>query len=211
MNLDELKFDENGLIPVVAVDCLSGEVLTLAYANREAIEKTIETGFAHYWSRSRNKLWKKGETSGNLQEVVAIKVDCDRDALLYEVIPKGPACHTGKSSCFFTEIHKKEGEPGGPFLLRLEEILKKRKEKLPEGSYTAGLFRKGKEAIGEKLMEESEEFIHSLEGKREEVIWEASDLLFFLLVGCVWRGVSVYEVLMELKGRYGKRRGGEKG
>ncbi len=206
--IKNIRFDSNGLVPVVAVDHLTGKVLMVAYANEEALNKTLETGFAHYWSRSRKKLWKKGEASGHVQKIVGIKLDCDGDTLLYEVEQTGPACHTGNSTCFFTDIYRRENEPPGtPFLEVLEELLRQRKQTKPEGSYTARLFQKGREAISAKVVEESEEFTEALsQGNRDGIIWEAADVLFFILMALVWADIPFNEVLKHLKSRYGRRK-----
>lgn len=205
MKIEDLKFNEKGLIPVVMVNYFTGDVLTLAYANMEALKKTLETGYAHFWSRSRNKLWKKGEKSGNVQRIVAIRVDCDEDSLIYEVIPSGPSCHTGNKTCFYRDLYRKESEPPGyNFLTVLEDLLISRKKELPEGSYTAELFKKGKGAITAKILEEAQEFVESLDGKRDEIVWEGADLLFFLLLGCVYAEVPFSEIIDHLRSRFGR-------
>src|ERR687895_2185679 len=139
---DRVEFDQNGLVPVVAQDAATGDVLTLAYANREAIEKTLSSGEAHYYSRSRSELWRKGATSGNTQRVVEVKLDCDGDALLYMVVPRGPACHTGEKSCFFTTVEGGGIEAGdeevrlGAAVDELAATISARHREMPEGSYT---------------------------------------------------------------------------
>ena len=211
--LDTLKFNSVGLIPVIAVDHITGEVLMLAYANREAVTRTLETGLAHYYSRSRKKLWKKGETSGNVQYVMAVRRDCDSDALIYEVIQHGPVCHTGAASCFFEEIKRYDGAaPDYPFLKALQFILEERKRTLPEGSYSTKLFKNAPEMIEAKLREECEEFIKALSHESEEnVEWEAADLIFFTIAGLVWRGVRIEKVLRHLWERHVKsKKGGGK-
>src|SRR5919112_6061582 len=157
--LERVEFDEGGLVPVIAQDAATGDVLTLAYANREALEKTLSSGEAHYYSRSRSELWRKGATSGNTQRVVEVKLDCDGDALLYRIKPRGPACHTGHNSCFFTIL---AGEGGGvapaeemevPFGMMVERLagtIARRHREMPEGSYTASLLQGGKERLAQK-------------------------------------------------------------
>jgi phosphoribosyl-AMP cyclohydrolase / phosphoribosyl-ATP pyrophosphohydrolase len=137
--IEEIRFDERGLVPVIAQDANTGLVLTLAFANREAIEKTIESGEAHYYSRSRGELWRKGATSGNTQKVVEVRLDCDGDALLYRVLPSGPACHTGEESCFFTTLSGEETNGDvdlGTMVDRLAGTIARRHREMPEGSYT---------------------------------------------------------------------------
>ena len=222
MNLaDILKFDENGLIPVIAVDFYNNQVLMLAYANREAIEKTLETGYAHYWSRSRKKLWKKGETSGNLQKVKQILFDCDEDALIYKVEQIGAACHTNHRSCFYREFYRgniREIEPKiGDFkgiiykpknneniLNQIYKLLQQRKKELPENSYTAKLFKDGIDKIAKKIGEEATEVVIALKNNSQsEVIYEAADLIFHLLVGLTEKDILPETVLEELRRRLG--------
>ena len=222
MNLvDILRFDENGLIPVIAVDFYNNQVLMLAYANREAIEKTIETGYAHYWSRSRKKLWKKGETSGNLQKVKQILFDCDEDAVIYKVEQIGAACHTNHRSCFYREFYRgniREIEPTvGDFkgiiykpksnddiLNQLYKLLQQRKKELPESSYTAKLFQGGVDKIAKKIGEEATEVVIALKNNSQsETIYEAADLVFHLLVGLTEKDIPPEAILEELRRRFG--------
>jgi phosphoribosyl-ATP pyrophosphohydrolase/phosphoribosyl-AMP cyclohydrolase len=160
---DRVKFDENGLVPVITQDVATGEVLTLAYVNREAVEKTLSSGEAHYYSRSRSEIWHKGETSGNTQRIVEVKLDCDGDALLYRVEPRGPACHTGHRSCFFTTLAGERvlaGDrevPFGTMVERLAATIARRHREMPEGSYTASLIQGGKQRLAQKVGEEIEE------------------------------------------------------
>src|ERR671932_1733988 len=143
--LEGIRYNERGLVPVVAQDTNTGEVLMLAYASAEAVEKTVETGEAHYHSRSRDKIWRKGETSGNTQRVVEIRLDCDGDALLYSVEPRGPACHTGEKSCFYTPLMERDEDASdlGRTLARLADTIAERHQEMPEGSYTAKLLERG--------------------------------------------------------------------
>lgn len=143
MDLSNIKFDNSGLVPVIAQDALTSRVLMLAYANAEALELSAKSGWAHYFSRSRNELWKKGETSGNLQSIVSISYDCDGDAVLYKVIPQGPACHTGETSCFFNSLAQLKEAAGADELIKEYEIIKERQAQPQEGSYTCYLLNKG--------------------------------------------------------------------
>ncbi len=203
----EVHYDENGLVPVVAQDATTNEVLTLAYANREAVEKTLQTGEAHFYSRSRNALWRKGETSGNTQRVVEVRLDCDGDALLYRVDPAGPACHTGERTCFFTTLSEEGGTSVGEqphlghTLTRLTGTIKERHGEMPEGSYTAKLFTRGAGYIGQKVGEEAVEVVvAALENDR--VAEETADLLYHLLVLLEERGVPTEEVARILDERH---------
>ena len=159
--LEGIRYNERGLVPVVAQDANTGEVLMLAYANMEAVEKTVETGEAHYHSRSRGKIWRKGETSGNTQRVVEVRLDCDGDALLYRVEPAGPACHTGESSCFFTSLANtyKKDPSLSRVLERLARTIAERRREMPEDSYTAELIGRGTERVAQKVGEEAVEVI----------------------------------------------------
>jgi len=202
---ENLKFDENGLIPVITQSYYTGKILMQAYANKEALEETLKSGYATYYSRSRKSLWKKGETSGNLQKVIKIKIDCDEDSVLYLVEEKGPACHTGKESCFFRDIDFKEDEKpdGFEIFFKLYEKIKDRKNNLPENSYVSSLFKKGSDKIFQKVGEEAVETVIALKnGKKEEIIYEVSDLIFHLLVAMVDKDVSLKEIEEELLRRY---------
>ena len=202
MNIDELKFDEKGLIPAIVTDVETGEVLTLAYMNRESLRISMEEGRTCFWSRSRQELWRKGETSGNVQHIVSITADCDGDALTVRVRKDGPACHTGAESCFHNSIWRSE-EPE-PFSLQgLYDLLLDRKAKLPEGSYTTYLFQKGLDKILKKVGEESTEVI--IAGKAEdkkETIYEIADLSYHVLVLMAELGITVDEVRAELASRH---------
>lgn len=205
--LDEVKFDERGLVPVVAQEARTGEVLMVAYANREALERTGATGRAHYWSRSREEIWEKGATSGHIQEVAEIRADCDGDAVLYRVRQTGPACHTLARSCFFRSVEAGElaaAEEGGHILARLDSIIRRRDEERPAGSYTTYLFEKGLDKVLKKVGEETTEVI--VAAKNEEVAElrsESADLLFHLLVLLRVRGLPLDELWAELEGRFG--------
>ena len=202
MNIDELKFDEKGLIPAIVTDVETGEVLTLAYMNRESLRISMEEGRTCFWSRSRQELWRKGETSGNVQHIVSITADCDGDALTVRVRKDGPACHTGAESCFHNPIWR--GEEPEPFSLQgLYDLLLDRKAKLPEGSYTTYLFQKGLDKILKKVGEESTEVI--IAGKAEdkrETIYEIADLSYHVLVLMAELGITVDEVRSELASRH---------
>ncbi len=203
MSAPEIRYDENGLVPVIAQDAKTNEVLTLAYANQEAVEETVATGEAHYYSRSRSELWRKGETSGNTQRVVQVRLDCDGDALLYRVEPRGPACHTGERSCFFIPVYRENGEVSdlGQTLTRLAGTIAGRHEEMPEGSYTAKLFQRGTGYAAQKVGEEAVEVVvAALEG--EKLAEETADLLYHLLVLLEERGVKPEEVARVLDERH---------
>jgi phosphoribosyl-ATP pyrophosphohydrolase/phosphoribosyl-AMP cyclohydrolase len=202
MNIEELikdlKYDEKGLIPVVVQDYKTGKVLMLAYMNEEALRRTIETGEAWYFSRSRNALWHKGETSGHFQKVKDIAVDCDKDTILLLVEQIGVACHTGNFSCFY-----RAKDSGESFLFYLEKFLRERKEKLPEESYSAKLFKEGKDRILQKLGEEAiETIIAGMKNDRNDFIYESADLLFHLMVAFVEENIELKDVIQELIRRH---------
>ena len=204
----EIAFDEQGLVPVIIADATTGAVLTLAYANREAVERTLATGSTWLYSRSRAALWNKGETSGNTQRVVSVSVDCDGDALLYRVVPNGPACHTGAASCFATTIplpHAEDAPDGAAFasaLSSLANTIASRKAHPVEGSYTAKLFAGGVDRIGKKIGEEATEVVIAAKNAdRGELVWETADLLYHALVLLAERGVSLDEIGAELSRR----------
>jgi len=209
--VDKVQFDRNGLVPVVAQDVATGDVLTLAYANREAVEKTLASGEAHYYSRSRSELWRKGATSGNTQRVIEVKLDCDGDALLYRVEPRGPACHTGENSCFFTNLAG-EGSglatAGGPevrfgtMVERLAGTIAQRHREMPEGSYTASLIEGGPERLAQKVGEEAVEVVVAALSD-ERLPEEAADLVYHLLVLLEERGVGREDVARVLHDRHG--------
>ena len=202
LNIDELKFDEKGLIPAVVQDAITKEVLTVAYMNRESLKISMEKGMTCFWSRSRQELWLKGETSGNYQHIVSITADCDRDALTVLVEPDGPACHLGTKSCFNDPVY--ESDKLQNFSLEgLYKLLEGRKAEMPEGSYTTYLFEKGLDKILKKIGEESTEVI--IAGKAEdkkETIYEIADLAYHVMVLMVEAGISVEEIHRELASRH---------
>ena len=209
--LENVRFDEGGLAPVVAQDAATGDVLTLAYANREAVEKTLATGEAHFYSRSRRELWRKGETSGNTQRVVEVRLDCDGDALLYRVEPRGPACHRGESSCFYRTMAgegvgvttERAGEASlGTMVERLAGLIAQRHAEMPEESYTAGLFRRGTERVAQKVGEEAVEVVIAALAN-DRLAEETADLLYHLLVLLEERGVGIEKVAGVLRDRHG--------
>ena len=201
MNLDELKFDEKGLIPAVVVDDETGKVLTLAYMNRESLAISMEKKLTCFWSRSRQELWLKGETSGNYQHIVSITADCDGDALEVRVKKDGPACHTGAESCFHNSVL---GEQTEKFKLEgLYQLLLSRKKELPEGSYTTYLFQKGLDKILKKVGEESTEVIIAAKAEeRKETVYELADLAYHAMVLMVQAGISMKDVRQELASRH---------
>jgi len=212
--ISALKFDDQGLIPAVLQDWRDGTVLMVAYMNREAVEKTIDTKIAHFWSRSRQSLWEKGAVSGNRQRVREIFVDCDQDTLLVTVTPDGPACHTGEASCFFHRLSDlTEGcdptettpEARGGVMDRVYETILARKRQATSDSYVASLFKGGQDRILKKVTEEAGEMLlASKGGKREEVVHEAADLLFHVLVTLGFHDISPREVHHELARRFGQ-------
>jgi phosphoribosyl-ATP pyrophosphohydrolase/phosphoribosyl-AMP cyclohydrolase len=207
--MEEIRFNDRGLVPVIAQDASTQAVLTLAYANREAVERTLSSGEAHYYSRSRNELWRKGETSGNTQKVVEVRLDCDADALLYRVEPRGPACHTGEETCFFTAVEgaglaDRSGEAPdlGPMVERLAATIAQRRREMPEGSYTAKLLGEGKERAAQKVGEEAVEVVVAALAD-ERLAEETADLVYHLLVLLEERGVGTAEVARVLRDRHG--------
>ncbi len=200
--LQELKFDENGLIPTIVRDYMTGDVLTLAYMNAESLRISLEEKRTCFYSRSRKQLWRKGETSGNVQHIVRINADCDQDALVVEVLKDGPACHTGEESCFFNSLY--DGEKPEKFSLSsLYGLIEGRKQFMPQGSYTTYLFGKGKEKILKKVGEEcTEVVIAAMKGSREETVYEAADLAYHMLVMLCELGIEPSEVLRELQKRH---------
>jgi phosphoribosyl-ATP pyrophosphohydrolase/phosphoribosyl-AMP cyclohydrolase len=201
---DEVQFDERGLVPCVAQDADSGEVLTLAYASEESLQLTVETGEMHFFSRSRGKIWRKGEESGNVLKLRQLRYDCDGDAILALVEPSGPACHTGERSCFYRELEGDEPTPvPHEALAILQRTLRSRAAERPEGSYTVTLLDDPK-LIGEKVEEEAEEIVRAArEESDERVAEEAADLLYHLSVLLASREVSQAAVMEVLNGRRG--------
>ena len=201
-DISELKFDEKGLIPAIVQDYFSKQVLTLAYMNKESLGITLDEGKTCFWSRSRQELWRKGETSGNYQKVVTIKADCDKDALVIEVIKDGPACHTGAESCFFNDLY--QADDVTPFSYEaLYDMIKGRKTDPKEGSYTTYLFDKGIEKIMKKVGEESTEvIIAATKGDKEETIYEVADLTYHVLVMMAEQGIELKDIMAELAKRH---------
>ena len=202
LNINDLKFDEKGLIPAVVVDAYSKKVLTLAYMSRESLKITMEKGLTCFYSRSRDELWLKGETSGNYQHVLSITADCDRDALTVVVEKDGPACHTGTDSCFEDLLW--ESEERSEFrLMELYKLLLDRKATLPEKSYTTYLFEKGTDKILKKIGEESTEVIIAAKADdKKETVYEIADLAYHIMVLMVQMGITVEDVQKELGSRH---------
>ncbi len=205
-----LKFSDEGLIPVVTQDSSSREILMLAYANLEAIEKTLETGQAHYYSRSRQELWHKGASSGHVQDIQDIRFDCDADTLLYSVEQTGAACHTGEYSCFYRSLNHSEATSStrkiGEMMTVLEQTIDSRYTEMPEGSYVAKLHERGQGYIAQKVVEEAgETIVAALLDNHEEMAEEAADLLFHLGVLLKEKGVGWQEVANVLADRHSKK------
>ena len=197
-NIEELKFDDKGLIPAIVVDAVSKKVLTLAYMNRESLKISMEKGCTCFFSRSRQELWLKGETSGNYLEIVSVTADCDNDTLLIRAIPHGPTCHTGAASCFDGAAAGTEG-----FIRYLQGVIQRRHAEMPEGSYTSKLFERGVNKIAQKVGEEAvETVIEAVAGNREAMIYEASDLIYHLLVLLEAAGCSIADLEAELARRH---------
>ena len=202
-DIEQLKFDEKGLIPAIVIDDESGEVLTLAYMNKESLGISLEKKLTCFWSRSRQELWLKGETSGNYQHIVSITADCDMDALTVRVRKDGPACHTGENSCFFNKVMENEEIAPAFSVDALVEMLEGRKTNPKEGSYTTYLFEKGIDKILKKVGEECTEVI--IAGKADdkaETIYEISDLMYHVLVLMIEMGISVDDIMKELASRH---------
>jgi len=202
LTVDELKFDERGLIPAIVVDATSRKVLTLAYMNRESLQISMEKGLTCFWSRSRQELWLKGETSGNYQHIVSITADCDRDALVVLVDKEGPACHLGNDSCFVDKIW--ESDERHEFSLEgLMTLIAGRKTEKKEGSYTTYLFEKGLDKILKKVGEESTEVIIAAKDRdRKETIYEIADLTYHVMVLMIEAGISLEDIHRELASRH---------
>ncbi len=202
INIDELKFDEKGLIPAVVVDSITKKVLTVAYMNKESLKISMEKGLTCFYSRSREELWLKGETSGNYQHIVSITADCDKDALTVVVEKDGPACHLGTDSCFNSLVYRSE-ELSEFSLEGLYDLLVSRKKDKPEGSYTTYLFEKGKDKILKKVGEEcTEVIIGACKGDKPETVYEIADLAYHVMVLMVEMGISVEDVHRELASRH---------
>lgn len=202
VKIEELKFDEKGLIPAVVVDAVTKQVLTVAYMNAESLRLSMEKELTCFWSRSRSELWCKGETSGNYQHIVSITADCDKDALVVLVEPDGPACHTGEISCFHNPMFQSETRQA--FSLEgLMELLKGRKEEMPEGSYTTYLFEKGLDKILKKVGEECTEVIIAAKAQdKAETVYEIADLAYHVMVLMTEAGISTEEIHRELASRH---------
>ena len=202
INIDELKFDEKGLIPAIVVDSVSKKVLTLAYMNKESLAITMEKKLTCFYSRSRQELWLKGETSGNYQHVVSITADCDNDALVVVVEPDGPACHTGAESCFFNDVWQND-ELKEFSLEGLVKLIEGRKTEKTEGSYTTYLFEKGIDKILKKVGEECTEVIIAAKADdKKETIYEIADLAYHTLVLMIQMGISLEDIHKELASRH---------
>ena len=204
ISIDALTFDERGLIPAIVQDWQTGEVLMMAYMNRESLQKTVESGRTWFWSRSRQKLWNKGETSGHFQFVKSIRYDCDIDTMLILAEQRGYACHTGEHTCFHRSL---DGAPLAPavyeVLERLWELIEERRRLMPPGSYTTSLFEKGTDVILKKVGEESSELIVAAKGgEKEEIVYEAADLFYHVCVLLAHADVSLTDVYEELLRRW---------
>lgn len=206
INIPNLKYDENGLVPAIVQDGTSGKVLMLAYMNEDALKKTIETKETWFYSRSRKALWNKGETSGNKQSVQQIAYDCDSDALLITVHPKGPACHTGEVSCFYNPIYKKQDNVR-EVIHDIVQIIENRKENPMDGSYTTYLFQEGIDKVLKKVGEEtSEVIIGAKNSDKDEIKWEIADLIYHTLVLMNMTNVSIDDIKSELYKRHVQKR-----
>ena len=202
INIDELKFDEKGLIPAIVVDSITKKVLTLAYMNKESLQISMEKGLTCFWSRSRNELWLKGETSGNYQHIVSITADCDKDALVVVVDKDGPACHKGTDSCFNEEVYQSEERHEFSYE-SLYEMLVGRKIEKKEGSYTTYLFEKGLDKILKKVGEEcTEVIIAAKDDDKAETIYEVADLCYHVMVMMIQMGISLEDIHKELASRH---------
>ena len=202
LKIEDLKFDEKGLIPAVVVDTYSKKVLTVAYMNKESLQISMDEGRTCFWSRSRQELWRKGDTSGNVQHIVSIMADCDRDALTVEVVKEGPACHLGTESCFNDVVYLNPSY--NQFSMdNLFEMLEGRKANMPEGSYTTYLFEKGIDKILKKIGEECTEVIIASKAEdKAETIYEIADLAYHVMVMMVEQGITLEDVRKELASRH---------
>ena len=201
IDLNTIKFDVNGLVPAIVQDINTRQVLTLAYMNRESLEISLKEGYTCFYSRSRRQLWRKGESSGNTQKIISITADCDTDALLVEVHPNGPACHTGKVTCFHSPLLEPDSFPFS--IDSLYELLVSRKAEKKEGSYTSYLFEKGEDKILKKIGEECTEVIIAAKNHdKAEIVYEISDLIYHTMVLMVNNGISPQDVKGELASRH---------
>lgn len=206
------KFDEQGLLPAIVQDWLDGTVLMLGYMNQEAINRTLAAKTVHFWSRSRNKLWEKGETSGNKLLVKELFVDCDRDTILVKAQPLGPTCHTGQRACFFAKLEEqgiddreKTAEASGGILEGVLRTIQNRRQHPQSGSYTSKLFDGGHDKILKKVAEEAGEVLIAAKGgRKEEIVYEVADLLFHTLMVLGYHGISLQDIYQELGKRFGK-------
>ena len=204
--LNKLKYDENGLIPAIVQDETSGKVLMLAYMNEEALKKTIETNETWFYSRSRQELWNKGATSGNKQQVKQIAFDCDQDAILLTVVPKGPACHTGEESCFFNVLDE-EKQTTHDVIHRIVQVIENRRQHPVEGAYTTYLFNEGIDKVLKKVGEEASEIIIGAKNNdKEEIKWEVADLIYHTLVLLNITGVTISDIKQVLYERHMQKR-----
>jgi phosphoribosyl-AMP cyclohydrolase / phosphoribosyl-ATP pyrophosphohydrolase len=210
--LASVKLDADGLVPVIAQEIETGMVRMFAWANRQALQATVETGMAHFWSRSRGALWKKGESSGHTLAVRELRIDCDGDVVLYRVAPQGPSCHTGATSCFFRAVGPDgalstddgPADPPGLIVNRVAAIIARRRRERPEKSYVVSLLDAGFEKVNGKILEEARELCEALpQGDKPHTAHEAADLLFHVLVGLEAAGVPVDAVFDELRRRFG--------
>ena len=202
IKIEELKFGADGLIPAVVTDYFTKEVLTLAYMNEESLRISMEEGYTCFYSRSRKTLWRKGETSGNTQQIVSIKADCDKDALVVEVVKKGPACHLGTESCFNDKVYQ-SGNVNDFSMEKLYALIRGRKTEKKEGSYTTYLFEQGIDKILKKVGEESAEVIIAGKGgDKAETVFEIADLTYHILVLMVQMGIDPKDVVAELSKRH---------
>ena len=202
--MSDLKFNAEGLIPAIVQDRVTGEVRMMAWMNREALEQTIQSRRATFYSRSRSKIWVKGEESGNVLHVESVMADCDGDTLLLLCDPEGPSCHTGRDNCFFVPLDGGGDDSAKPFTQRLEGVLEARKTSTTEKSYTRSLFEGGGEKIGRKIVEEAAEVVQAISQESDErVASEAADVFYHVLVGLRYRNIGWVEVLRVLAGRFG--------
>ncbi|ALS74551.1 bifunctional phosphoribosyl-AMP cyclohydrolase/phosphoribosyl-ATP pyrophosphatase [Planococcus rifietoensis] len=205
--MTNVKYDENGLVPVILQDATTKQVLTLAYANEEAVTRTIDTKETWLYSRSRQELWNKGATSGNTQRIQSVQIDCDGDSLIYEVIPNGPACHTGEASCFHETLAGERTASASDMITELSALIKQRETDMPEGAYTTYLFEEGVDKICKKVGEEAAEVIIAAKNRdARELATESADLLYHLLVLLQEQKVDFKEVTGVLEERHAAKK-----